>query len=542
MITPGQVIADAQLLGPYFAGASWATWRAILKAAYAEPLNDDELTLFRTVAGERDPPRRRVRELVVIAGRRSGKDSIASGIATAAAIMNYTPYLRPGERASILCLAVDRAQARIVHRYVAGYFRDNALLRPLLRREDEDGLELTNNVEIIIATNSFRAVRGRTIACAIFDEAAFWRDENFANPDFEVYNAVMPSLVTLPEAILVIITTAYRRSGLAYAKYAASFGQNDDDVLVIYGPSTAFNPLLPQSVIDAALVRDPEAAAAEWFSQFRSDISDFIDRELIESAIDRGITVRPQTGFYHKAFADPSGGRGDAFTAAIAHEEPAGNRVVLDCLYERRAPFDPSSVVADIARLLRSYNLNEITGDRYAAGWVVDGFGKELINYVQSERDKSELYLDALPLFTTGRARLLDNERLLHQLVGLERRTARGGRDRVDHAPGAADDLANAACGALVLATTELTSWHRMAIGAARAKAKAEEAALARGAQGGQIGWPEVQAAREQQRRQQEAEQAKVTRQADADFRARREARIRAQLLRATGGDRRMIF
>jgi hypothetical protein len=541
VITPAAVITDPKLLGPYFSGPTWATWQAILKAAYAEVLDDGELALFRNVAGERDPPRRRVRELVVIAGRRSGKDSVASGIATAAAIMNYGPYLRPGERASVLCLAVDRAQARIVHRYIAGYFREIPLLKPLLRREDDDGLELTNNVEIIIATNSFRAVRGRTIACAIFDEAAFWRDENFANPDFEVYNAVMPSLVTLPEAILVIITTAYRRSGLAYAKYAASFGQDDDDVLVVYGPSTAFNPLLPQSVIDAALVRDPDAGAAEWLSQFRSDISDFIDRELIESAIDRGITVRPpQTGFYYQAFCDPSGGRGDAFTAAVAHEEE--NRVVLDAVYERRAPFDPSSVVADVARLLRSYNLNEITGDRYSAGWVVDAFGKELINYIQSERDKSELYLDALPLLTTGRARLLDNERLLHQLVGLERRTARGGRDRVDHAPGAADDIANSVAGALVLATTELTSWHRMAIGAARAKAKAEEAALARGAQGGQIGWPEVQAAREQQRRAEAAERAKAEREATAQFRARHEADVRAQLLRAAGGDRRMIF
>jgi hypothetical protein len=81
-----------------------------------------------------------------------------------------------------------------------------------------------------------------------------------------------------------------------------------------------------------------------------------------------------------------------------------------------------------------------------------------------------------------------------------------------------------------------------MAIGAARAKAKAEEAALARGVQGTQLGGPAVQAAREQQRRQQEAEQAKAIRQADADFRARSEARIRAQLLRAAGGDRRMIF
>jgi hypothetical protein len=39
---------------------------------------------------------------------------------------------------------------------------------------------------------------------------------------------------------------------------------------------------------------------------------------------------------------------------------------------------------------------------------------------------------------------------LVSQLCGLERRTARGGRESVDHATSAHDDLANAAAGALV--------------------------------------------------------------------------------------------
>jgi hypothetical protein len=430
--------------------------RAILKATYAEPLTPDELAAFRAVAGDRNPPQRPVRELWVIAGRRSGKDSIASAIATTVALGDHRRHLRPGERAAVMCLAVDREQARIVHRYIAGYFREVPLLQPLVARENDDGLELTNSVEIVVATNSFRAVRGRTILCAIFDECAFWRDQDSANPDHEVYQAVLPGLVTLPGALLVGITTSYRRSGLAFEKWHKHFGQPDDDVLVVYGPSTAFNPTLPRSVIDAALARDPEAAAAEWLSEWRSDLSDFLDRALVAAAVDAGIVVRPpQPGIAYVAFADPSGGRGDAFTAAIAHTE--SNAAVLDALYERRAPFDPSVVVAEIAELLRSYGVADIVGDKYAAQWVVEGFAKEGIAYRQSERDRSAIYLDALPLFTAGRARLLENTRLVHQLVSLERRTSRIGRDRVDYPPGGADDLANAAAGALVLAAAEAT-------------------------------------------------------------------------------------
>jgi hypothetical protein len=51
----------------------------------------------------------------------------------------------------------------------------------------------------------------------------------------------------------------------------------------------------------------------------------------------------------------------------------------------------------------------------------------------------------------SGKLELLDIPRLASQLCGLERRTARGGRDSIDHGPGAQDDIANAACGALLL-------------------------------------------------------------------------------------------
>lgn len=446
-ISPGGLLADA------FPGPSWDRWRAVLKAAYALPLNATELALFREVA-ERDPPSHRVKELWAIVGRRGGKDSIASAIATCAALSDYRQLLRPGERAVVMCLAVDRDQARIVHRYVAGYFSENPLLRPLIAHETDDGLELTNSVDVVVATNSYRAVRGRTIVAAIFDEAAFWRDETSANPADETYNAIVPGLATLPGSMLIGISTPYRRTGLLFDKFAAHYGQNDDDVLVVRGASRLFNPTLPQSVIDAALARDPEAAASEWLAEWRSDLSDFLDRALVEAAIDSGAVIRPYNGRQaHVAFVDPSGGRGDSFTAAIAHAE--GDKAFLDCLFERRPPFDSASVVEEIAALLHDYHIARVTGDNYAAGWVSDAFAKQAIRYEKSERDRSAIYLDALPLFTAGRARLLDNPRLTHQLISLERRTNRGGKDRVDHPPGSHDDLANAATGALVLASTD---------------------------------------------------------------------------------------
>lgn len=127
---------------------------------------------------------------------------------------------------------------------------------------------------------------------------------------------------------------------------------------------------------------------------------------------------------------------------------------MLDLLFERKAPFNPSEVTEEIAALLKSYRCTQVTGDKYAAQWVVEAFAKTGIKYAQSVADRSAIYLDCLPLFTSGRARLIDNARLVAQFAALERRTFSTGKDRVDHGRAGHDDACNAAAGALVLAAS----------------------------------------------------------------------------------------
>ena len=79
-------------------------------------------------------------------------------------------------------------------------------------------------------------------------------------------------------------------------------------------------------------------------------------------------------------------------------------------------------------------------------------FNRNGISYEQDELTKSEIYGELLPLLNSCTAALLTNDRLERQLLSLERRTSRGGRDAIDHPRGGRDDLANAVAGALVLA------------------------------------------------------------------------------------------
>jgi predicted DNA-binding protein len=77
----------------------------------------------------------------------------------------------------------------------------------------------------------------------------------------------------------------------------------------------------------------------------------------------------------------------------------------------------------------------------------LDTFREHGITYEPAAKSKSDLYRDMLPAINSGQLELLDDARLVGQIVGLERRTARGGRDCIDHAPGGHDDLSNAVAG-----------------------------------------------------------------------------------------------
>jgi hypothetical protein len=448
-------IAPGGILWPYFKGETWDRWRAVLAAAEGNPLTPEQDVLFREVAGDRDPPTSRVRELWAIVGRRGGKDSIASALATMASLGDYSGVLRPGEKATIACIASTRDQAEIVFGYIKGNFTAVPALGALVTSADDDTITLSTGAEIRVSTNSFRTVRGRSIVVAILDEVAYYRDADSANPDTELLNALEPAMATFPEALLIGISSPYRRKGVLYNRWRESFGKNDPDVLVVQGASRVFNAGLPQRIVDRRMAADPEAGAAEYMAEWRSDLSDLIDRGLVDAATERGVVARPPAhGADHRMFVDASGGRGTSFTAAVAHIAEDGT-VILDATFERTAPFDPSNVVREVAQLAEQYGVETVRGDNYAPMWVTEAFAKQGLSYEQSKLSRSEIYLNLLPLLTSGRASLLDVPRLAIQLSSLERRASRAGRDSVSAPIGAMDDLANAAAGALVLAATD---------------------------------------------------------------------------------------
>jgi len=440
------------LFGPHFAGESWGMWRAVVKAALAEPMTDQELVSFRSVA-DRDPPKSRVRELVAIVGRGGGKDATAAFLAVLVAInFQAKGTLRPGELGTVAVIACDRDQSQIAFQYIRGMIEETPLIASMIESVGTDTIKLTNRSEIRVMTNSMRAVRGRRLICTILDEVAFFRSDLSANPDAEVYAAVQPSLARTPGSLLILISSAYRKAGLLYDRWAASYGRDDPNCLVVRGTTLQFNPTFDADLIKRDLARDPERYGAEYLSEWRTDISSLLDRDAIEALVDIRCRERqPLSGRgQYLAFADASGGSIDSFCLGIAHRE--GDRAVLDVLRERRPPFSPEATVAEFAKVLETFGIRKIVSDRYAGEFHRELWRKHGVGFDPSEMTASEIFADFVAMVNSAGCLLLDNDRLVAQLAALERRISRTGREMISHPVGGHDDLAVCAAGALLLA------------------------------------------------------------------------------------------
>jgi hypothetical protein len=447
-----QAMDDPNLFAPWFARSpeSWSAWRAFLAALHALPMSPEQLATYRACTGRTVPPDSPASEAWLVCGRRAGKSFVLALVAVyLACFRDWRPHLAPGERATIMVIATDRRQARTIMRYTCALLTRIPMLRRLVLRERESAFELSCDVSIEIHVASFRAVRGYTVVAALLDEVAFFAtSENAADPDYEIVAALRPAMATVPGAMLLCASSPYARRGVLWDAHRRHWGRDDSPALVWQAPTSAMNPTVPQRVIDEAYERDPASAAAEYGAQFRSDVESFVSREAVEACVDVGVRERPPLSRLHYVgFVDPSGGSSDSMTLAIAHRE--GDVAVLDAVRERRPPFSPSAVVEEFSELLRAYRVARVVGDRYGGEFCREPFLVRGVRYEPGAKAKSDIYRDSLGALNSGRVSLLDNDKLISQLVSLERRTARGGRDSIDHPPGQHDDLANAAAGAL---------------------------------------------------------------------------------------------
>jgi hypothetical protein len=452
-VTIRKALSDSKLLGNALKGESWKAWRILLTSAMGEKLTDDERVLFTSLTGREHEPLQRVDVFAAAAGRRGGKTrAMATASTYIAGLCDHSESLAPGEKGVLLCIALDQRVAKIILDYAQAMFQQSPILRQLLVNRTVDTLELKNGISLEVRPASFRKLRGPTYVAVIADELAYWYTEsNYANPDIEVLNAVEPGLATTGGPLL-LASSPYAKAGVLWDTYRRHYGAGGDALtLVAHGSSRTFNPTLPQRVVDRALEKDRARASAEYLAEFRADIQGFVSIEVVEACVGDYREQQHVAGTTYAAFVDPSGGSEDSFTLAISHRDRKNDLVVIDAVRERHPPFSPEQVVEDFAALCKAFHITKVTGDHYAGEFPRELFRKHHISYELSKPTKSELFRDLLPLLNSRKVMLPRNDRLVHQIISLERRVAAGGRETITHPDRGRDDVANAVAGAAKL-------------------------------------------------------------------------------------------
>jgi hypothetical protein len=442
-----EVMHDERLFKPVFRDLeTWKSWVVFFKSIFALEMTGEEFELFKRTTGRHTSPTTQAREVFCISGRRSGK-SFASALLGVylGCFVDYSPYLARGERASVMVIGADRKQSRVTYQYLRGLLFDNPILLRQIRSENMERIQLINGVDIEIMTCNFRTLRGRTVACCICDEVAFWHsDSTMSNPDSLVIGSIRPSLATIPGSMLICLSSPYSRKGVLYQAWERNWSK-DGNTLVWVSESTLMNPTLDKEFIGRQLEVDPIVGRSEWLAAWREDLSRFLGLDAIRSCCVLPGTLAPRRGKRYKCFVDVSGGRKDWTCFAIGHRE--GRKHVVDVIRGFKPPFDPFSITLEIAEECSRYGVSEVVGDKYGATWVQTAFNRAGLVYRPCDKVKSDLYGGLEGYINTRQIEIPDSERLVNELLDLERRVSRSGKDRIDHPPSGSDDHANVLAG-----------------------------------------------------------------------------------------------
>ena len=454
---------DPALFGPAFRRPeTWAAWRAFLAALFGLTMTEAQLATFSECTGRSTPPAGGSNEgwLVCRASRRQDLRArhhrLLSGHHAGLAAIPSTGRKSDGHGGRA------RPEAGARHHAVRhGLLNGSPLLKPLITSQTRESISLNTQVVIEIHTASMKSTRGYAICAALLDELAFFPTDDSAEPDEEVLAALRPGMAMIPDAMLLCASSPHARRGEFWDAYRRHYAKEGDPVLVWKATTRQMNPLVRQSWVDAEIERDPAKNTSEYLAEFRSDLEAFVNREAVAACVVNGLRERPlQPGIVYTGFCRSERRKRGQRSLGIAHNDASRDTVILDLIRERRAPHSPENVIEEFSKTLKSYNIYSVRSDKYAGQFPAEQFRKFGITLVPSDRNKSEIYLDLLPLINSARIELLDHDRCVNQLCALERKAARfGAKDVVDHPPNSFDDVINAAAGALVNASLPYGSY-----------------------------------------------------------------------------------
>lgn len=423
--------------------------RVIGRVAYdgVDPveLEGDERELAREIFGlvDRVPAQARA-VFVAVCGRGAGKSYILAALRALHLALTVTfARLAPGEVAVSIVVAPDLRLARQTLGFVAGAIAECSPIADLVRSKTADRIELERPdgvrvaIECLPATVKGSALRGRTTACAVLDEAAFFRDaETGQVNDLEVYRALQPRVVAGGQTI--IASTPWTEVGLMFDLFEANHG-SPETALAAHAPTLLLQDTAEtREMVAREEKRDPTNARREFGALFMpADAATFFDPRAIAAAVDETLVVpvpwnSRRASEYVVAVGADFAFRRDS-SALVVVTRDTEDMYCVAAVEERipqGQPLKPSVTIAGFAQVALGYGADLLVADNHYRESVhehLQAAHVALVPAPEGATGKADTYVVARNLLLEGRVRIPNHERLRKQLKEVTSRPLAGG-------------------------------------------------------------------------------------------------------------------
>lgn len=413
----------------------------------------------------------KARRLVLRVGRRGGKSLTMCKLALLIALCGeWTAALPPGELGVLAFLSVDKEEAASRLRTITAML--DALGEPYARRGDEVELERRPALFRVL-TATVAGVVGRTCISVFADEVSRWKDaETGANPAREIIASVAPSMATIREARLFLVSSPWSETDF----HAQEFERGDTEHQQVAQAATwEANPTLTEDQTKALEPHGP-TWLREYAGRPTAGSTSICSRAEYDACETKGVDRRePVAGGFYAHLAD-FGFRVDSTAILTMHQElrAASDRIDEVVALDRLSVLAPTPLrkvtPVDAVRALADHVREFGGGPVYCDQFHFDSMaalclerGIKLVQLPDTPTALTTRIRSLQARFAAGTVSLIEHETLRREVLAAQLQLHAGGRMtlRAPDRRGAHDDTVSVllkACDPEVLGRLQYTA------------------------------------------------------------------------------------
>lgn len=441
---PAHSSLEELLTDPRFFGLTTATavQRAICRITDGRSLGDlaTDPDVIRAVGSDvavAALPRKKPRQVVILSGIRCGKSLLAAAHAVHWSQVCDVSKLGPGEIPRVSVVSIEKDLADVIFGHVVGRVSASPELKKLiLGKPTADTITLRHptgtpvEICVVAGSRSGSSLVARWSAGCVFDEFPRMNgeDQGVVNWDHQ-QRAVLERI--LPGGQLMSIGSPWAPQGPAYEAVRKHYNSPSEDVVLLKTPAWTMNPgwWTPERVNSAKL--NPDTYQTEVLGEFASPEESLFSTVEIDAATRKAFDLPYDQRCTYRAAMDPAM-RGNGWTLVIGTR--IGDKKYVACVREwvgsKVQPLSPRDVMAEIAKICKSYGVSIISSDQFGSDALRDigqVFGLTLREVRMDERMKAKKYMALRQRLAIGEIELHPDRTLRADLLSIRKKTTPAG-------------------------------------------------------------------------------------------------------------------